>query len=57
MGVYVFGKEDEKLWEIVLDLDFLTKALVYIKTVVFNYLHSVSLMREEFMRIPNNVKS
>lgn len=26
MGVYVFGKEDEKLWEIVLELDFLTKA-------------------------------
>lgn len=46
------GRKDEKLWEIVLDLDFLTKQEeVYIKTVVFNHLHSVPLMREEFMHI------
>lgn len=48
MGVYVSGKESEKLWEIILDLDFLKKqAELYIKIVLFKRLHSISPVREK----------
>lgn len=59
MGIYISGKEAEKLWEIILDLDFLIKAErgVYQYSVFQTFPLNIPAKKEELMHISNNPKS